>query len=62
VKWLVSALAAMPPRRAMISAALLTFLLGAPSLFHGFLFDDHVHRYAVKGHPGPMSGLGLRAP
>lgn len=54
-----SALAALPPGRAIFAAALLAFLLGAPSLFHGFLFDDHVHRYAVKGLPGPMSGLGL---
>ncbi|MDP1825693.1 MAG: hypothetical protein Q8L48_20700 [Archangium sp.] len=47
------------PKKLTAVAALVAVLLGAPSLFHGFLLDDYVHRYAVLGFPGPMSGLSL---
>lgn len=53
------ALLRMSSQKLTAAAALVAVLLGAPSLFHGFLLDDYVHRYAVLGFPGPMSGLSL---
>lgn len=47
------------PRRLGMLAALSAALLGAPSLWHGFLLDDHAHRFATHGFQGALSGLNL---
>ncbi len=47
------------PGRAAFAVLGLSFALGLPSLNIGFFLDDHVHRYAMRGLPGPARGLHL---
>lgn len=47
------------PRRLVAAAFIAALAVYLPTVGTGFVLDDHVHRFALLGMPGPSSGLNL---